>query len=260
MQIKIGISLGLLLLSLGLPATEAGKYLTTQPSELTPCHLGDPSFESCFTKNMQTIFITWNNGPPGSNNLGPFDPLTIKRLKISQAGNNVITINADFKNLVVKGASQAVVKKATYDPDRGLVKGLLSIPKLRFEFDYKLKGHVLLLNLNGQGNGFFETEKITTLVEVVVKPRITPDASFSDVQSSKVTFPEIGGFRIKLNNLFGNDKQLEETAHTIFNENWRQFYDILQPAIEQAIQAVMLDRANKIFSYVPANFIIENYH
>ncbi|KAH8311342.1 hypothetical protein KR044_005733, partial [Drosophila immigrans] len=227
---------------------------------ITPCSLEDPQFEPCFIKNMQTLFITWNNGPPGSNFLGPMDPLAIKRVKISQAGNNVITLSADLKNILVKGANKATVTKAHYDPIRHTVKGLLSVPKLSFDFDYKLKGHVLLLNLNGQGKGHFETENIKVALDVSIKPRIQPDASFSDVLSAKTVFPEIGGFKIQLDNLFGGDKQLEETAHTIFNENWRQFYEILKPAIEQAIEAVMLDRTKKIFEYVPSNFIIENFH
>ncbi|KAH8358407.1 hypothetical protein KR093_000042, partial [Drosophila rubida] len=231
---------------------------------LIPCSLDGPNFNDCLLKNLQVIFVNWTDGLPGTNTVGPVDPFFIKQLKLSRSSpkidNNPININVDVKNIRVSGVSQAKLIDLNYDPNQHLVKAVLYIPKLRFDSDYKVKGNVLLLNLNGQGKGFFETEKVTAHLAVSVKARATPDATFCDVQSVKVGFPEIGGFKIKLDNLFGGDKQLEEAAHAIFNENWRQFYEILQPAIEEAIQAVMLDRTKKIFNYVPANYILENFH
>lgn len=97
-------------------------------------------------------------------------------------------------------------------------------------------------------------------LELAVKPRHTPEATFADVQKVKVSFKQIGNFKIKLNNLFGGNTELESTAHTLFNENWRQFYEILRPAAEQAIEAVMLDRAKKTFDYVPATYLIQDFH
>lgn len=98
------------------------------------------------------------------------------------------------------------------------------------------------------------------LMELAVKPRSTPEATFADVQKVKVAFREIGNFKIKLNNLFGGNAELESTAHTLFNENWRQFYEILRPAAEQAIEAVMLDRVKKTLNYVPATYLIQDFH
>lgn len=93
-----------------------------------------------------------------------------------------------------------------------------------------------------------------------MKPRSTPEATFSDVQHIKIKITDIGNFKISLPNLFGDDKLLEETAHTIINENWREFIDILRPAIEQAIEAVVKDRLTKILNYIPTTYLIENFH
>lgn len=103
------------------------------------------------------------------------------------------------------------------------------------------------------------TDKISIVVEIDVKPRVTPEATFADVEHVKVNFQEIGNFKVKLHNLFA-DKQLEDSAHTLINENWRQFYEILRPAIEQAIEAVMLDRYKKILNYLPATYLIADFH
>lgn len=168
----------------------------------------------------------------------------------------------------------------SYNAQRYVAKALFAVPKLSFDFDYKVKGHVLALNLNGQGKGQFEAgknweslpsiysyliklffiEKLVIVMEFAVKPRRTPEAIFADVQKVKVSFREIGNFKIKLNNLFGGNAELESTAHTLFNENWRQFYEILRPAAEQSIEAIMLDRTKKTFDYVPATYLIHDFH
>ncbi|KAL7727920.1 hypothetical protein ACLKA6_019482 [Drosophila palustris] len=117
----------------------------------------------------------------------------------------------------------------------------------------------LLLSVTEAAKYLTEKHKITIVVEIDVKPRLTPEATFADVERVKVNFQEIGNFKVKLNNLFA-DKQLEDSAHALINENWRQFYEILRPAIEQAIEAVMLDRYKKILQYLPATYLIADFH
>lgn len=47
-----------------------------------------------------------------------------------------------------------------------MAKALFAVPKLSFDFDYKVKGHVLALNLNGQGKGQFEAGKNLDIVDL----------------------------------------------------------------------------------------------
>lgn len=39
----------------------------------------------------------------------------------------------------------------------------MQVPKLSFDFDYKLKGNILVLNLDGQGKGQIEAGKKRTI-------------------------------------------------------------------------------------------------
>ncbi|KAM8704964.1 hypothetical protein ACLKA7_009425 [Drosophila subpalustris] len=259
MQIKICHLLGFLLIFLLLSVTEAAKYLTEKPDILHPCSLNDAGLNNCLGKNLQVFLTTWKDGLPGTKTVGPWDPLLIKRVKLSQNGNNALSINADLRNIHVRGVSQAIIKETRYNHQQYKLKTVMQAPKLSFDFDYKLKGNILVLNLDGQGKGQIEADKITIVVEIDVKPRITPEAIFADVERVKVKFQELGNFKVKLNNLFA-DKQLEDSAHALINENWRQFYEILRPAIEQAIEAVMLDRYKKILQYLPATYLIADFH
>ncbi|XP_016938254.4 circadian clock-controlled protein daywake [Drosophila suzukii] len=256
----IKVSKFLSLFSVLLAAAEGAKYLAEKPDFLTPCIVGDPSLNACLTSNFQTFFRQWKDGIPGNNAVGSFDPLYIKRVKFAQDANRAIALNADLKEVYVAGAGQAVVKESSWDQSHYVAKALISVPKLRFNFQYKVKGHVVALNLNGHGNGYFEAENALIYLELAVKPLTTADGVFADVQSVKVSFREIKQFRIKLENLFGGNKDLEDTAHTLFNENWRDFYEVLRPAVEQTVSGVLLDRFKKTFIYVPATYLIKDFH
>ncbi|XP_030370408.1 protein takeout-like [Scaptodrosophila lebanonensis] len=257
MRIKISISLSLLALSVVL-AVAAANYLTEKPDYLNPCRLDDSGFQKCLAANLQVLFSKWKDGLPGTNTLTTIDPLHIKRIKISPS-NGAIVFNAELRNVQIKGASRAVVQSASYDPSSHTAKTATNAPKLRFEFDYKVKGHILALNLNSQGKGYFEADDATLNSEMFVKPRITPEAAFADVQGVNTNL-KIGGFKIRLENLFGGNKDLEDTAHVLFNENWRDFFELMRPTIEQTVDIVLLGRFKKTFEYVPANYFIENFH
>ncbi|XP_052834760.1 circadian clock-controlled protein daywake [Drosophila gunungcola] len=243
-----------------LATSVAAKYLAEKPDFLTPCVVGDAGFNKCLTSNFQTFFRQWKDGIPGNNAVGSFDPLYIKRVKFAQDASRAIAINADLKEVYVAGAGQAVVLEASWDPNHYVAKALITVPKLRFNFEYKVKGHVVALNLNGHGNGYFEAENALIYLELAVKPQATAEGSFANVQSVKVNFREIKQFRIKLENLFGGNKDLEDTANTLFNENWRDFYEVLRPAVEQTVSGVLLDRFKKTFAYVPATYLIKDFH
>lgn len=160
-----------------------------------------------------------------------------------------------------------------------MIKALFYIPKLSFDVDYRNKGHVLSLHINAQGDGQFEAgeyskilipifsylqqfnfiENLWMLYEFTGKPRITPKATFFEVQDVKASLREPGNYRIHLNNLFRGNEELENIANQLFNDNWRQVYEILRPAVELAVEAVMLDRAKKTFDYVPIKYLISNF-
>ncbi|XP_016950982.1 circadian clock-controlled protein daywake [Drosophila biarmipes] len=258
MLIKVAKFLSLF--SVLLAAAEGAKYLAEKPQFLTPCIVGDPSLNTCLAANFQSFFRQWKDGIPGNNAVGPFDPLYIKRVKFEQDANRAVAINADLKEVYVAGAGQAIVKEAGWDQSHYVAKALITVPKLRFNFEYKVKGHVVALNLNGHGTGYFEAENALIYLEMAVKPLATAEAVFADVQNVKVSFREIKQFRIKLENLFGGNKDLEDTAHTLFNENWRDFYEVLRPAVEQTVSGVLLDRFKKTFNFVPATYLIKDFH
>lgn len=260
MKFNIRISLGLFLLSLALSITEAGNFLTDEPEKygLNTCFLDDVELSKCLVKVLQTIFVKWKDGPPGTN-IGPVDPFSIKELKVSSKttknSSDPIFISADLQNIIVRGTSNTTFLEANYDPEKNEAKVILQIPKLDFDFDYKIKGNLLHLNVDEQGKGHMEIGNILMVLEAIVNPLITPEAKFFTVKQIKVSFREVFNFKIKLDNLFEGNEQLNKSTHELLNNNFSEFYKTWRPAIENMVETIVTDRSRKIFSYVPATYV-----
>lgn len=171
----------------------------------------------------------------------------------------------------------------------------LELPELRATGNYKVKGSVLGLNLNGQGTASFVASKSKIYVKMLIflgfltfrlwlkivfkqiynvhkyfseniilsfniktRLRRTDDLVFSEILSLKAKILNIGDFHIDVQNLFGGQRDLEYTANDLFNQNWRELYGTLAPTLEQTLELVLKDRFTKIYSFVPANFFINN--
>lgn len=122
------------ILQLGLlvAATEAVKYLTEKrkimwknvdlnpykvcsiiADFLTPCALDSSSFNQCFSKNLQNVYVKWKDGLPGTNILGSFEPIFLKRLTLRQVNpNSIIQFTADMRNVYISGSSKLTVTRA----------------------------------------------------------------------------------------------------------------------------------------------------
>ncbi|XP_065358859.1 uncharacterized protein LOC135953105 [Calliphora vicina] len=240
------------------PTANAAKYLASKPDFLVPCHLQDPAFNKCFAKNFQVIYREWKDGIPGFKAAGSFDPLYVKRVLISQDPKNPVALNADLINLVITGASKMEVQETLFNPKTLKTKIKLFVPKLRFDSDYKLDGRILGLALNGNGKAHFEVEKFVLILHMQLKLRDEHGFTFTDVDQLQVDIADVGGFRIQLDNLFNGQKVLEDSTNALFNENWRDFYTILRPAILESVGVVMKDRLSKAYGYVPGNYFIED--
>ncbi|XP_062123280.1 uncharacterized protein LOC133836706 [Drosophila sulfurigaster albostrigata] len=255
--------LQILILLIGFTYIHAGNFLTEKPDVLESCSFDGPKFKECLISNLQVIFINWTHGLPGSNIIGPVDPFTIKRLILSRSSpsddSNPVNVDTDVQNVLVSGVSQAKIVDASYLPKNNKTEVLLWIPKLRIDFDYSVKGNVGGRKLDDHSKGHVKIEKLLIAFDVDIASQVTPKGNFIDVQHVSVSFREIGKLKFKVNKLFGGDKYLEQLTHNFINENWVEFYISWRPIIEYVIETMVFLRSRKIFSYIPAEYLIDNY-
>ncbi|XP_075158067.1 uncharacterized protein LOC142231337 [Haematobia irritans] len=254
-KIQFGLFVGIVVT---LTTAVGDKYLAEKPDFFTPCKLQDPAFNRCFAKNFEAPFSYWNDGLPGLKTLGPLDPFYIKRVAIAEDGNGPAAINIGLTNLEMTGLKHTVIEDASFNPAKSVTKVQVYVPKVNINADYSVKGRVLTLPLDGNGKARIVIKKLKIDVAIRLKGRKEDGFFFTDIDKIRMDINDVGGFQLDLDNLFNGQKVLEETANRLFNDNWRDLYEVMKPSISATVEKILDDRFRKIFSYVPANYFIEN--
>ncbi|XP_059217334.1 uncharacterized protein LOC106094549 [Stomoxys calcitrans] len=231
---------------------------TVKPDFLTQCQLTDPELNDCFGRNFQALFSEWNDDDTGLYSVGALDPLFIKDLNIDHDLSPPVSIHANLHNLEVRGLGDIHVDHFSFDINKLIATSTLVVPKLNINSDYSIKGRILSLALNGNGKAFIRADHLEIKLVMGFKLRDEDGFTFADIEELYVDIKEVGGFGIRLDNLFHGHEVLEESANAVFNDNWHEFYEILRPAIKVAIETIMTDRLSKLFSYIPATYFIED--
>lgn len=61
-----------------------------------------------------------------------------------------------------------------------------------------------------------------------------------------------------MENLFNGDKLLSDTTNQFLNENWRDIFNELQPAMIKAVDVMNLDVSKPVFDTVPYSELYDN--
>uniref|UniRef100_A0A1A9W9I7 Protein takeout n=1 Tax=Glossina brevipalpis TaxID=37001 RepID=A0A1A9W9I7_9MUSC len=238
--------------------SQAATYLAEKPAFLTPCPRNGPNFNKCFASNFDALFREYKNGIPGSKDVKSIDPLPVKRVTIAQDGKGPVSLNAELTNMLIHGGAKAQTTKAEWKEKDTTLNLEFFAPQLKVESDYKVDGRILSLPLNGHGKLAFIVDKITMAINIKYKLRQDHGVQFADIVEFHLDIKEIGGFNIKLENLFNGQKDLEDAANMTFNDNWRDLYEALKPAIRQTCEAVLANRVKAVFKFIPASYFIES--
>ncbi|XP_073819945.1 protein takeout-like [Musca autumnalis] len=248
------------ILLVALTATVLAKeYLSQIPDFIHPCKTTDPDFKKCFAKDFQAIFVQYKDGIPGLKNFGSIDPLHVKRVKVAEDGNGPVAINVDLTNMEVLGFGNVIVKDASFDQKKLITKLKFALPEMKINSDYSMKGRILTLPLNGKGKTRMEMKNLEMDVICKLKRRDEGGVLFSDIDKVQIPNLKVNGFYVEMDNLFNGQMALEQSAHSLFNDNWREFFETLRPSITETIRTVMEDRYKKVFAFVPVRYFIEDF-
>ncbi|XP_055904447.1 circadian clock-controlled protein daywake-like [Eupeodes corollae] len=233
------------------------EYLTEKPDYLgEACSIKNPEFSKCSIVNLQNVFDQLREGIPGLKTLPKTDPYYIKKVKLIQ-NNDAAKFDIELANLTAVGFGKAVIKENLVDEKDYSWKTKFFLPKLRIDGDYKVNGRLLALTLKGAGGFFIELEKadFKMLTKVVLYEKA--GNTFGNVSHCKVDF-KIGGLKLRLDNLFNGQTELEESMNNLLNENWMDFVEAMRPALNQMVEGILVDNMRKIFHFIPAKYFISD--
>uniref|UniRef100_A0A034WL18 Protein takeout n=1 Tax=Bactrocera dorsalis TaxID=27457 RepID=A0A034WL18_BACDO len=234
------------------------EYLREKPSFLQPCHLHDSDNGKCLANVFENFFTEWRHGVPGLKGLSPIEPFHVKRVRLSQQTENLADIKAELTNVVAHGMSGTRVLKTAVNDKDYTIEFKLKTPSVHVEGDYQVNGRILILNLDSVGKMSSTVENLEYRISCKANLKQVDGQYFFDLTSASSRIDKLGNFKIHFTNLFHGNKDLEESAHDLFNNNWREIFEIMRPAFAQTINTIILNRYKKILSFVPANYFLDD--
>lgn len=142
------------------------------------------------------------------------------------------------------------------------------IPKITMSAPYSLKWNLGLLNLQGKGqahaslgkNAHFSSFHLLTSVFQPENSKIILKLLGSRYQKNGDTYVKIessqveirpGNTKLRFENLFNGNKNLEDVANNVISQNVDQISKEVLPQVQKAISNSIVKAANQIFELAP---------
>ncbi|CAH1963277.1 unnamed protein product [Acanthoscelides obtectus] len=211
------------------------------PSYIQVCRRDDSTVGDCVLKNLEVIRPKLAQGIPEMS-IPSLNPLEIPAATLDSGGS----FKADFKNIRVYGGDKFVVKKFDLTvKDKFHFDLDLYLNDLRIICDYKIDGNILVLRLNGHG---LMTANMTDIVVHVSTDGKMYDkngkqhVSFTNSQVDNLVIKKA---RFQLDNIFGDNEQLNVQTNQVLNDSSEELIKELTPVITSVTRDIVFGIAEK---------------
>ncbi|XP_013113248.2 circadian clock-controlled protein daywake isoform X1 [Stomoxys calcitrans] len=216
------------------------------PSDIVKCKAGD---NDCVRDRTTEVFKKFPKGNPAFG-LPNISVLSLKNITVAKAkAGSPTQLNFKFLDLTVYGMERAITVNTTgWTKQPKTIEMFSYVDFVKMEGVYETNGKILLLTLNGKGNGVVE------LINCTVHTKLRFDFEQRNdgkryAQASKlkaVVTPE--KMVIKMENLVNGNKELTDTLNSVLNENWLDIWNELSDGIGKAISLVFKNGLNSVLN------------
>ncbi|XP_065354463.1 protein takeout-like [Calliphora vicina] len=216
------------------------------PPEIQNCKSTDN--DECIARTIEEIFKRYPNGNADFG-MPSVAALNFTNLKISRPNpSSSIQINFEFIKCTMYGLENVKILHAS-GFDKELKKPQLDIliPKLRITGYYESTGKLLLLPLNGKGNGDIELRESKFHASGKLEIEKRNGKNYGKIKSVKAAI-EPKQVLVKVENIFNGNPILSETINDVVNENWRDVWSELQEGINNAMEMMITQIMSGIFN------------
>ncbi|KAK7864823.1 hypothetical protein R5R35_012481 [Gryllus longicercus] len=212
------------------------------------CPRSDPNANECLKHTFEGMFPYMANGI-SEVAIPPFEPLFIKKLSLRR-DSGAVTIAGTFFNVLVSGPSNSTADFVKLDESRRRMDFGLTIPELRLEGDYDLRGNILVLPLVGAGKVHMRMSNLTTGSRTRVEIRRVGGREVFHATHMSIDF-NVGSLFIHFDNLFGGNKVLGATLNAFMNQHAQTVVADLREPVGEALSDLFIDMMNRLLHRVP---------
>uniref|UniRef100_A0A1B0EV46 Uncharacterized protein n=1 Tax=Lutzomyia longipalpis TaxID=7200 RepID=A0A1B0EV46_LUTLO len=206
----------------------------------------------CLIQSSEEVLRSAGNGFPGLN-LIPIDPLRVDKVDIRQNSESPVNINLFFRDIILNGLSQLkVYKMQGFVENPRKIEMRARLDKLVLNANYKARGRILLLPINGEGKCNLTFDNWDAGWRFTVNKVEKNNKEYVKVENSKLFF-NTTRLHMDFENLFNGDRALSDNMNQFLNENWNVILTELKPALTDAISQILQNVISGPFSKIPYN-------
>lgn len=219
------------------------------PSDLPRCTAGDVD---CLTGAMNYYIQHSAQGIP-SVGIESWDPLFVPTINIIQSTSSPVNIKLNCKNVNILGYSHLQFSKIVgfeRNPKKSKFELYGIVPRLSFVGDYSINGNILIFPIVGNGLMNMTLDNIEFHLKLKTKVEERDGEDYLHINKVNVNF-NTSRIHIKFDNLFNGDQVLTETTNSFLNDNWRDMYAELRPALQNTIATINRDMIQSVMDKFP---------
>jgi hypothetical protein len=131
---------------------------------------------------------------------------------------------------------------------------LINVPKPKGYSDYELEWKLGPIDIKGKGKEQLLFENLKIYVQLTGVRESRNGIEYIKISNTKAKI-QINGIKMRFENLFNGNKQLEDAANELINQNSDILLKESVPKFEKVLSALSLRMSNQIFSKIPADIL-----
>ncbi|KAB0792594.1 hypothetical protein PPYR_14553 [Photinus pyralis] len=220
------------------------------PPDFPKCRRGDPKINECLKPAIEGALKIMEKGMPEFK-LESIQPITVPSLTIGE-GKGAVQVVQQYENCKIFNipSGKIIDVDSLITENEFRLNTTIHLKEVYLSSQYKLNGRILLLPIVGDGDCTIKLKNAKVPVELIGSP----------IEKKGLKYMEITDLNVHLNaekvefdfkNLFNGDPRLGPEMNKILNENWKEIFDDVKYAYDEALGAIFKTIANLIFKRVP---------
>ncbi|XP_046977902.1 protein takeout-like [Vanessa cardui] len=213
-----------------------------------PCDITD---ESCVTKLANILLPHLLTGVQGIE-LPSIDPLYV-----DEVVGDLSILKYKFNNSTVLGFHNCKASNIKLDKEFTKLNYDFICPQLSMTGIYEIKGRLILLPVEGNGDFKMTTGKYLIHVESELKKsKGKTDKIHGHIKNFKLKCEALEPIYFDFKNLFNGQKDLSDAVHKFAHENWQEVANLVQDPVFYASMKIIVTATNKYLKHVPLEEIL----
>ncbi|CAG9134957.1 unnamed protein product [Plutella xylostella] len=217
---------------------------------ISPCKLDDAA---CVNSAAQALLNYILSGVPDAN-IESSDPLYIDLIEANDKG-----LYYKYSNSTITGFKDCKISNVRLSPSDSKLDFELHC-KAQMAGKYLLKGRLLIIPVEGDGNVRIQGDDLKFVVNAAVKETVEDGVSHLSIKNFKLEVSAEQQVHFEFTNLFNGNKELADGVVKFANANYQEVVKEISPPVFYAIFKKIFKNVNKYLKLVPTSelYLLKN--